>query len=311
LKTKQLEYDLELNNHLPESLSPLLDVPTRWISTYWMIKRALRLRQSLDFIAANEKDLSELQINESEWNIIAICLEFLEPFAVTTKEMESAAYPTLTVVIPLFNALITHIEDWGSGNHIHPKETIDAAKAAQAKLLKYYHKTTDAYVMALMLDPRLKMDYFQDNNWDEDVIVGEITSSLQQTWKKYNIPPSQMQFEDANDDSPSKDIRKDFVSNVYKRSKDKKDDLESYLSIGVEDINESVLMYWKSNARRWPRLSSMARDFLAIPSTSAASECSFNFGGDLQGLSRRNLKPDTMESTMCLRSWDRSGVVFD
>ena len=134
-----------------------------------MIERAFRIRRSLDYIAAIDRELRGFEINESEWEMIAICLEFLEPFAVTTREMESATYPTLSVVIPLFNALISHIEDWESGNNMHPEEIVNAGKAAKRKLLKYYDKTTDAYFMAVVLDPRLKMNYFEDNNWEEDI----------------------------------------------------------------------------------------------------------------------------------------------
>jgi len=44
------------------------------------------------------------------------------------------------------------------------------------------------------------MDYFKDNNWAEYLIQEEITPSLLQTWKKYNVCPSQTQFEDTNND---------------------------------------------------------------------------------------------------------------
>lgn len=40
--------------------------------------------------------------------------------------------------------------------------------------------------------PRLKMDYFQDNNWVEDLIMGEISPSIEQAFNKY---PSQTQLQ--------------------------------------------------------------------------------------------------------------------
>ena len=78
---------------------------------------------------------------------------------------------------------------------------------------------------------------------------------MEQAFNKY---PSQTQFEDTNNVSS---LETDEDCNTYKRSKDKRNDLQSYLGIGVEDVNDSVFLYWKINARRWPRLSSMARYF--------------------------------------------------
>lgn len=53
----------------------------------------------------------------------------------------------------------------------------------------------------------------------------------------------------------------------------------------------------------------MARDYLPIPATSAASERSFSTGRDLLGIYRQRLLPDTMEHTVCLRSWLNSKLV--
>ena len=101
-----------------------------------MLERALKLRRSLDFITLG-RELRDFEIDETRWEMIDICLKFLKPFATATKKIESATFPTLCVVIQLFNYLITHIVAWERGFNIHPTETIDAAKVAKAKLLKY------------------------------------------------------------------------------------------------------------------------------------------------------------------------------
>ena len=105
--------------------------------------------------------------------------------------------------------------------------------------------------------------------------------------------------------------REEIKKKIYSRSKGTQNDLENYLSTSIKDIDECLLTYWKRKAHKWPKLALMARDFLAIPSTSAASERSFSVGRDMLGLSRHSMKPSTMEATMCLRSWHQSGIVFD
>jgi hypothetical protein len=41
-----------------------------------------------------------------------------------------------------------------------------------------------------------------------------------------------------------------------------------------------ILKYWKDNATRLPIMSRMARDLLAIPISSVASESAFSAGGE-------------------------------
>lgn len=47
----------------------------------------------------------------------------------------------------------------------------------------------------------------------------------------------------------------------------------------------------------------MAKDFLPIPATSAASERSFSTGRDLIGINRHSLGSCTIESSITLRIW--------
>lgn len=82
--------------------------------------------------------------------------------------MEGSKYPTLSTVLPLYNTLIDFAEDWPKDT-THAKETIEGANAAKDKLLEYYVKTSETHVVSIVMDPRLKLDYFDDNNWDTDV----------------------------------------------------------------------------------------------------------------------------------------------
>ena len=74
--------------------------------------------------------------------------------------MSSSSYPTLSMVIPLYNALIDHIEDYV--NEDKDSFIKIAATRCRAKLLEYYNKTNDACIVVTILDPRLKMDYYND-----------------------------------------------------------------------------------------------------------------------------------------------------
>ena len=66
--------------------------------------------------------------------------------------MSNSIYPTLTTTIPLYNILVDHVEDTISTPEM-PQTIIAAAEECKKKLLEYYNKTNDTYLIATILDP--------------------------------------------------------------------------------------------------------------------------------------------------------------
>ena len=64
-----------------------------------------------------------------------------------------------------------------------------------------------------------------------------------------------------------------------------------------------VMKWWKAHAEIYPDLSRMARDYLAIPATSASSERLFSSGSNLVTDKRNCLKDDTIQAHEFLKSW--------
>ncbi|KAJ0457893.1 putative HAT dimerization domain, ribonuclease H-like superfamily [Helianthus annuus] len=54
---------------------------------------------------------------------------------------------------------------------------------------------------------------------------------------------------------------------------------------------------------KYPMLQRIARDVLAIPITTVASESSFSTSGRLVSPHRSRLHPSTLEALMCAQSW--------
>jgi hypothetical protein len=86
-------------------------------------------------------------------------------------------------------------------------------------------------------------------------------------------------------------------------------ELRAYLEEPAEDQDMDSLSYWRVKKGRWPRLAAMARDYLAVPATSASSERCFRTGRDLLAINRMSMVPETMEASMILRSLIRSGFI--
>ncbi len=105
--------------------------------------------------------------------------------------MSRSSYPTLSMTVPLYNILIDHVEDVigdeNEENQIDDENNSEeeeeeeeeeewsqviknAAKKSKVKLLEYYNKTGNIYLIATILDSRLKLQYYKDQKWDNELI---------------------------------------------------------------------------------------------------------------------------------------------
>ena len=67
--------------------------------------------------------------------------------------------------------------------------------------------------------------------------------------------------------------------------------------------NFDLLDYWRAHSTRFPNLSRMARDYLAIPGTSTPSERAFSAGRQLITDFRCRLNAETITACMLLKDW--------
>ncbi|KAL0345468.1 UNVERIFIED_CONTAM: Zinc finger BED domain-containing protein DAYSLEEPER [Sesamum radiatum] len=91
-------------------------------------------------------------------------------------------------------------------------------------------------------------------------------------------------------------------------SNNQKSKLESYLEetrfSRAETFN--ILDWWKTNSPRLPVLAKIARDILAVPATTVASEAAFSVGGCIIDESRTCLLPDAVEALVVADDWIES-----
>lgn len=67
--------------------------------------------------------------------------------------------------------------------------------------------------------------------------------------------------------------------------------------------NFDILKYWQSQMSIFPIISRMAKDILAIPITSVASESSFSMGGRVLTKYRSCLRTDNVEAFVTTQNW--------
>ncbi|XP_057373479.1 uncharacterized protein LOC130694417 [Daphnia carinata] len=329
---------------ITDDLLPFLDCREQWSSTYFFLKRGLKLRRAIDEIA-KDQELCQNELKEEDWLILEQVFSFLEKFALVTTYVETSHFPTLSLVIPMYNRLLNLLEETSRDESKHTL-IVKGASAGLQILSAYYEEASPLLMAATFMDPRCKMQYFVESGCNfggetgdgctviEDRMAARVKPVIEKLWREYNIrtnpcdPSSNSNLENVPKNESSAILQKGltitktqintYIANViFGRNrtpsiKPEKDEMKEYEEEETEpaDCNQTAVFdYWSSRSTRWPRLSVMAKDLLCIPATSAASKRAFSTGRDLFGIAKMTLTLETVEALVCLRSWYKAGLV--
>jgi hypothetical protein len=187
--------------------------------------------------------------------------------------------------------------------------------------------------VAYVLDPRYKLSEYTEAAIDE--LYGEgvgqkvwaaITKCLHDLFEEYRINNSQPSDEvqsqagDKDQSQPSGEVRKlkshfskkmKLGSGTVNSSRGTRNELDRYLAEEREDDNNKldILDWWKRQSTGFPILSTLARDVLAIPISTVASESAFSTSGCVLDDFRSSLTPFMVQALVCTQDWLRRTIV--
>lgn len=149
-------------------LALLKEMDIRWNSTYLMLKRAFEMKDVLNYLCQNNTDFQSYFIEDSMWNQVKLFIDFLIPFYDATLLLSKSKYPSIYYVIPILDILINVTSNVETNDDLVRK----AAEAMFTKLQEYSSfLRTDYAKYSVILDPRLKNDYFTENNYHEEPLT--------------------------------------------------------------------------------------------------------------------------------------------
>ncbi|KAL6653643.1 hypothetical protein ACP70R_008567 [Stipagrostis hirtigluma subsp. patula] len=70
-----------------------------------------------------------------------------------------------------------------------------------------------------------------------------------------------------------------------------------------------IINWWQYAGMKYPTLRNIARDIMAIPVTTVASESVFSTGGRIISPHRSRLAPKMVEALMCMQAWARADLL--
>lgn len=273
-----------------------------------------------------------------DWKNVRTLVTFLEHFYELTLKISGTKYITANSFLDDISCIHGLLKDCLLNDD---DELVNMAIQMKGKFDKYWgcpEKFNMLVFIASMLDPRNKFEYvdivfnemygkeegsklakmgkeafFELFNEYKRIYAPSPSASLSSS---ASITSSSLRAEKSVSSSTSEPLnrlKEKFRSELKKRKaesgvKDSKSELEKYLTENDDDdetagANFSVLKWWKVNSPRFPILSLLARDVLAIPISTVASESVFSTGGRVLDAFRSSLTPRVVQALICTQDW--------
>ena len=338
-----------------------IDVPTRWNSTYLMLKAANVYEKV--FIKLAEDDLSykfDLSVenkgfgcpDKTDWENSKKMEEFLEHFYDVTKRVSSTLNVTSNTFFHEIAEVRLLIQTWLDSEdtlqvamghrmkdkfdkywglwHINTQESMAAAAKGKGKDKDKEKENVNLLIfIAAVVDPRYKLSLYTNAVIDEifgqekgQLVWAAIKTCVNELFEEYSKLYAPVEgTAEVDDTSVAKGGRGGMLKHVIAKklkmnngtSSSAKSELEKYLAEDTEDGDAKldILAWWKLNAHRYPVLAHLARDVLAIPISTVASESAFSTSGRILDDFRTSLTPFMLEALICSQDWLRRGTPID
>ena len=317
-----------------------LDVPTRWNSTYMMLDVAQKYQKAFERMEVEDGGLRYALLEPAgqglgapdahDWTSVSYFVEFLRTFYEITMRLSGSKYTTANSFFSELSELHFQLENSSTDS---AGLLSDMATRMKIKYDKYWgniEKINRLLFVAVILDPRVKLAVLEF--WVNSVLgavkAGEfirlLKSDVDDLYHHYSTsaqPSSAVGSSShsrptgstvpSGDTDPSVGVRGNRVIRQYHQLMSTRNimhctsEVERYFMEAVEAPSDvfQLLTWWKVNSTKYPVLSRVARDVLAIPVTTVASESAFSTGGRVLDAYRSSLSPSTVEALVCTQNW--------
>ena len=282
--------------------APLIDITTRWNYSYYMIERALEIKSFLVHLTPNLRVLTDNWPTDDEWITLSNLLELLAPFAMITKVISASNYPSIGEVKWLFLCVKHHLEQFPNDYNLQIQ-----VEAMKQVLNKYFEQFNTLLHIPAFFDPRYKNIIYGNMSKEEifqpiQLVMNNYTNeSTTPTTSRNTTPNIQHQLASTLSTSETRNYFKNIFTPTYQQS-EVTDELELYFESHPPSDDIMPLDWWKLHESEYPVLSKMAKDYLAIMSTSVPCKQFFSIAGKQITQTRNQMHSDTAQACLCLKS---------
>ncbi|EXX74394.1 hypothetical protein RirG_051480 [Rhizophagus irregularis DAOM 197198w] len=287
-------------------LKPLIDIVTRWNSTFYMLRRLEVLKPALVLLVADNRSISIYYPNDDDWIAIKDTLLLLEPLERATKYLSASSYPTIGETHFIFSGIQAHLIKYIE------KETFtqrDMASSIYRKIRQYWMIMDESSIISAIVDPRNKLTVFPE---ESRLNALRHIQAIYKIYKEQFTPTNTVQYASNSKRQYflllQQENEVDRINEEMFTSTIELEELDHYLQLPV-DVGTDPLMWWQAHYNEFPVLCNIARDFLPIQATSVASEQAFSVAGNTITKTRNRLLPETARACLCVKSWMDKGLI--
>ena len=286
----------------------ILEVETRWNSTYEMFQRLLEQKQAIILALTSLRFNFEL-LTDSEWNVLSTIVPILRVFFFITEEISSEKNVNLSKIIPIKRQLLTFLQRSACD--------LDLEKELRQRLIHYMEfylgniENNKYYVISTLLDPRFKTLGFPDN---ESISRARRLLNDELINYSYNVMPMNetniiqvVNEQNGRDEYTSFWCSFDNEVNTLNASTSNSSniitEIENYLMTDYLNRTADPLIFWFTNTVKYPHLSMLVRQYFCIMGTSVPSERVFSKAGNIIDKKRSRLKENIVNQILFLNSY--------
>ena len=281
------------------------DCPTRWSSTYLLLKRLLDVHSHVESV------VSKLEWDGPQahhWKAIESIVLLLEPFAEYTALCGDEDYTSISCVIPALIELELHLETMKSKYGLGSIASI--MKAELERRYKSFLDPTNSefqpiYVVATSLDLRYRVALSSDQlKYAKCFLKNKLEPQVQTVQSPTD--DDVITVATTSDEPPCKRFRllSQFLTEKQEEeAPNTNDDIQEYFD-SKRQLPEKAdpLNFWIENEQIYPRLAPLAQDILVIPASSTPIERVFSKAGYATSGRRNRLSGQNLEREVLLKT---------
>lgn len=304
-KLKEKQQQMGLQQHML-----IQDISTRWNSTLHMLSRLLEQRWPVSAVLSdptvNPRGKHHyLDLKPEKWLMIEELIQILEPFEGATVFLSGEQYVTLSALPQLVQTLKK--STLSLSYETAPVKAFQNRAAEQItgrweNLFVFRAEDPNPALLAAALDPRFKKMKFLPS--DESFKVKSTIQSMAldvkkearqahketNTYTEEQTPPASQAKGQAGGNilGSSSDSSDEDDADAKETQEVQREILQFFGEHPLSKI-EDPLVWWQTNAARYPSLAKLAKSFLCIPATSTPSERLFSAAGNIASRRRASL----------------------